>query len=206
MLAALAGCGSQAVPPATADAEGDPLGVARARATAADPALFRELQGAFSSMLDEAGQHYQPVVYEYDEDLLAKVDHVEARLRGVSDGEPMRVIPGIDLAEEDDHFRVAFRRWAEQTGLDLRAEVDRLKREKAALDPGEAFHPEFHRSFAAVFDSFIPIEVEEMRRRKNRVVHRKAEEMLAPHRESHPEIVAYFEAVLDQPQFRVEPE
>ena len=80
-----------------------------------------------------------------------------------------------------DHFRETLRRWKAKTGKDLRAEIDKLKAEVAARKPGgPPFHPDFHKHFSAVFDDLIPIEVAEIRERRNRYLHEKAKRSSTP--------------------------
>jgi hypothetical protein len=126
------------------------------------------------------------------------MDGVESRLSGKSpksegDAGSVRLIPEIEAGEENDHFRESIARWSKKTGRDLRAEIDRLKAERATADQTKGFHPEFQRKFSEVFDSFIPIEVVEIRERRNRVIHRQVRALLDPYRATRPRTVEYFE-------------
>ena len=105
-----------------------------------------------------------------------------------------------------DHFRETFRRWKAKTGKDLRAEIDTLAAEVAVRKPeGPRFYPDFHKRFAAVFDDLIPIEVAEIRERRNRYLHEQAKPMLDPFRETDPEAVREYEKVLNQPPYNLAP-
>ena len=116
-------------------------------------------------------------------------------------------MPKLDEQEEMDHFRETFRRWKAKTGKDLRAEIDKLKAEVAARKPGgPAFHPDFQKRFSAVFDDLIPIEVAEIRERRNRYLHEQAKPLLDPHREKDPDAVREYEDVLNQPPYNLTPE
>ena len=112
----------------------------------------------------------------------------------------------LDEQEEVDHFRETFRRWTAQTGKDLRAEIDKLKAEVAARKPGgPAFHPDFHKRFSAAFDDLIPIEVAEIRERRNQYIHRQAKTSLDSFREKDPDVVREFEDLLNRPPYNLPP-
>jgi hypothetical protein len=165
-----------------------------------------ELKRELNEIIEEAASRYRPLVYHYDEDLLQKVDRIEARLRGAAveaKEESERLIPGLEPAEEDDHFRETFRRWATKSGRDLRATIDDLKRQRAGLDPSKPFHPEFHRKFSEAFDDLIAVEVAEIRERRNREIQRRGQALLDRHRSDDPMARAAVEQVLEDPQYRV---
>ena len=136
--------------------------------------------------------------------MLEILDRVEADLSGKATGPPPRMMPKLEVEEEQDHFRETFRRWKDKTGKDLRAEIDKLKAEVAARKPGgPAFHPDFQKHFAATFDELIPIEVAEIRERRNRYLHERAKAILDPHREKDPDAVRELEQVLNQPPYNL---
>ena len=117
-----------------------------------------------------------------------------------------RALPKLDEQEEVEHFRETFRRWKAKTGKDLRAEIDPLKAEVAARKPGgPAFHPDFHKRFSAVFDDLIPIEVAEIRERRNRYIHERAKPLLDSYREKDADAVRRYEQFLSQPPYDVSP-
>jgi hypothetical protein len=154
--------------------------------------------------MNDAAARFRPLDYEYDEDLLRILDRVEADLSGKATGSPPHVMPNLDVEEEREHFRETFRRWKDKTGKDLRAEIDKLKAEVAARKPGgPAFHPDFHKRFSAAFDDLIPIEVAEIRERRNRYLHERAKTLLDPYREKDPDAVREFEQVLNQPPYNL---
>jgi hypothetical protein len=105
-----------------------------------------------------------------------------------------------------DHFRETIARWRAKTGKDLRAEIDPLKAQVAARKPGDPpFHPEFHKRFSAAFDALIPIEVAEIRERRNRVIHERAKPLLDAYRDKLPDIVLELETALNQPPYNLTP-
>ncbi|WP_435009477.1 hypothetical protein P12x_000729 [Tundrisphaera lichenicola] len=161
-----------------------------------DPEINRSIQEGLSEIINQADARYEPLKYEYDEGLLKIADQAEAHLSGKAEGPVPRFMPRLEEAEEQDHFRETIRRWEAQNGKPFRPAIDPLIAEVAGRKPGEAFHPEFHKRFGVVFDSFIPIEVEDAHRRRNRAIWEKADELLAQYRESQPESVRYFEEEL----------
>lgn len=203
LLAALLlapGCGGTEAPPQAGPP--DP-------ALSADPAAAQALQEAMSRAINEATIRYKPLSYRYDEDLLEKLDQIEAHLARDDAVPAPRFLagddksPGLDEAEERDHFRETIRLWRAASGKDLRAEIDRLKADVAARKPGgPTYHPDFHRRFAAAFDDLMKIEVEEMRQRRNRALHEAAKVEFDKYRPTHPDLVRHFEALLDDPQYR----
>jgi len=161
-----------------------------------------ELTGELSTIITEAGSRYASLEHEYDEHLLALVDKAEAHLSGKQKGPAPRAMPKLSEQEEYDHLRETIRRWEAKTGKKLRAEIDPLIAEVAARKPGgPPYHPDFHKKFAAVFDSFIPIEVEEIRERRNRSIHEKARPLLEKYRATAPDQVKQFEATLNAPPY-----
>jgi hypothetical protein len=189
LTAAVPGCGS-----------GDPGSDLRAEAPPipGDPETNRAIQAGLDKVINEAVARYKPLKYEYDEGLLTIADQVESHLSGRAADALPRFMPGLDEAEERDHFRETIRRWEARSGQSLRAAIDPLIAEVAARKPGEAFHPDFHKRFGVVFDSFIPIEVMEARERQNRAIHAGAEALLADHRDARPEAVEQFRTILDR--------
>ncbi|WP_422924398.1 hypothetical protein [Singulisphaera sp. PoT] len=167
-----------------------------------NPDLFLKIKGDFDRIIAEASEHYHPLVYHFDEDLLNKMDREEKKLQGGT-VEAARLIPEIEAKEEDDHFRETIRRWAEKSGKDFRASLDGLAKARAQVDPKKPFHPEFHKEFAEVFDDFIAIEVAEMRERRNRVIHDRLRETLDPHRARYPKIAEHFESLVAVPPYQL---
>lgn len=166
-----------------------------------DPAS-QELGEELTKVMNDASAKYKPLEYEYDEDLLAILDRVEARLAEKSPKLDPLPLPKLEESEQLAHFREAIRRWAEKTGKNLRTEIDSLKADVAARPAGgPAFHPEFHKKFAVVFDAFIPIEVEEIRERRNVVIHQLAKPLLDRYRGSSPDAVKSYETLLNQPPY-----
>lgn len=166
-----------------------------------NPELFNELQAELSELINATSLTYQQLEYDYAEDLLDRLDRYEAYLAGDSTEDPPRFMPNLDAEEELDHLREVIRRWEDQTGKNLREEIDALKADVAARTGEEQFYPEFQKKFSAAFDDFIKIEVAEIIERRNRVIHQQAEDLLGPHRAAHPEIVEHFEAMLASPQY-----
>jgi len=162
------------------------------------------LTAELSKIVNDSSFKYKPLEYRYDEGLLTILDRAEAQLAGKSKGPAPRAMPNLSEQEEYDHLRETIRRWHAKTGKDLRAEVDRLKAEVAARKPGgPAFHPEFHRRFAAAFDDLIPIEVEEIRERRNRAIHEQARPLFDTYRSTSPGLVKQHEASLDAPPYNL---
>jgi hypothetical protein len=166
----------------------------------------QELNSGLSKIINDATSHYRPLDYEYNEDLLVMLDRIETYLSGKSEGKPLRVMKRLDEQEEADHLRETVKRWTQQTGKDLRAEIDKLKAEVAARKPGGSpFHPEFQKHFSAAFDDLIPIEVAEIRERRNREIHRNAKSLFDQYRSAYPELVRQQEAFLNQPPYNLPP-
>jgi len=187
------GCRGQVGPP-------DPEAAAAAAAKA-NPEANQKLQVGITQAINEASSVYHPLEYDYDEDLLVIVDGIEAYVAGKASVPPPRSLPKASQEEELDHFRETIRRWKAETGRDLRAEIDSLKADVASRDKTKAFHPEFHKKFSTTFDEFIKIEVEEMRERRNRAIHRAAKPLLDQYRASAPESVRQYEQSLNAPGY-----
>jgi hypothetical protein len=195
-LLLFSGCGRRTpLGPASGEAEGPHLG-------AADTQASQQIGGRLSTLINDATIRYRPLDYDYDEDLLAKLDQVEAYLSGKTTGSPPRFLPKLDEQEELDHLRETIGRWQARTGKNLRAEVDKLKAEVGARKPGERpFHPEFHKHFSAAFDDLTPIEVAEIRERRNKYIHDNATPIFDEYREKHPAAVREHEATLNKPPY-----
>jgi hypothetical protein len=162
-----------------------------------DQALLQKLEGELSTIVNARSQRYAPLRYEYNEGLLASLDQIEQALSGKVSGEPPRHLPNLDVEEEQEHFRESIRRWEKESGKNLREQIDDFKAEVAQRKPGEAFHPDFQRRFSQVFDSFVKIEIEEMRGRRNQAIHASVAELLNPYRAEHPEVVRGIEDLLN---------
>jgi hypothetical protein len=199
-LLLLSGCGSATpVDSASGAAGGQPLDAEAARAS-------QQIGGRLSQLINEATARYRPLDYEYDEDLLTKLDGIDAYLSGKSPGAPPRFLPNLDEQEELDHFRETIRRWQLKTGKNLRVEVDKLNAEVSARKPGERpFHPEFHKHFSAAFDDLIAVEVAEIRQRRNKYIHENARAIFDPYRETNPDAVREHEASLSRPPYDLPP-
>jgi hypothetical protein len=194
MLVLAGGCGKPATPPSPkADQAVDALG--------SDPDTTKAIQDALTQAINEATIRYIPLEYNYDEGLLEQLDLIESRLSHKEKAPTTRLLPKLDEEEELDHFRETVRRWEASTGKKLRASIDPLKADVAARKPGVPYHPEFHKKFAAEFDDFIKIEVDEARERRNRLIHEKAKPILDKYRPTHPEIVAHFQKMIDSPPY-----
>jgi len=166
-----------------------------------------ELTVELSAILNKEGIRYASLQYEYDEGLLATIDKAEAYLSGRLKEPAPRAMPKLTEQEEYDHLRETIRRWHAQTGKDLRMEIDRLQAEVAARKPGgPQYYPDFHKRFGAVFDSFIPIEVAEMREQRNRAIHQAAKPILDKYRATAPDLVKQYEATLNAPPYNLPPE
>jgi hypothetical protein len=187
------GCGHPAAPPPRADPG--------AAVLEADPATTQAIRSDLSQIINEATIHYIPLQYDYDEDLLEKLDLLENRITGKDKASTTRLLPKLDEAEERDHLFETVRRWEAATGKKLRASIDPLKADVAARKPGVPYHPEFHKKFAAEFDGLIKIEVLEARERRNRQIHDKADAILQKYHSTHPEIVTYFQKMIDEPPY-----
>jgi hypothetical protein len=187
------GCGHPAAPPRRVDPG--------AAALEADPATTQAIRSDLSQIINEATIHFIPLQYDYDEDLLEKLDLLENRITGKDTASTTRLLPKLDEAEERDHLFETVRRWEAATGKKLRASIDPLKADVAARKPGIPYHPEFHKKFAAEFDDLIKIEVLEARERRNREIHEKAKPILEKFVTTHPEIVSYFQRMIDEPPY-----
>jgi hypothetical protein len=165
-----------------------------------DPETDRAIKEGLNQIVNEAEARYKPLYYEYNEGLLQIADQAESILSGKAKPEvaSLRFMPKLDEAEEREHFRESIRRWEEKNGQTFRAAIDPLIAEVAARKPGEAFHPDFQKRFGVVFDSFIPIEVQEARERRNRAIRAKAEGLLAQYRAAQPVVVKDYERMLGQ--------
>lgn len=174
----------------------------REEAVAEDPKLVETLDQKFSEIIENSSAKYHPVVYRYDEDLLAKISAAHAFLSGANPGpRPARLIAEIEEKEEDGHIRETIKRWTAKTGRDFGKAIAELETALASVDRSKAFHPEFHRAFSKVFDDFVAIEVPEMRERRNREIHRLAREMLAPYADSKPKVARYFRQLIAVPPY-----
>jgi hypothetical protein len=166
-----------------------------------------ELTVELSAILNKEEIHFASLQYEYDEGLLAKLDQAEAYLSGRLKEPVPRAMPKLTEQEEYDHLRETIRRWHAQTGKDLRTEIDRFRAEVAARKPGgPQYYPDFHKRFGAVFDSFIPIEVAELRERRTRAIHQAAKPILDKYRATAPDLVKQYEATLNAPPYKLPPE
>jgi hypothetical protein len=199
-LALLSGCGTRSPLDSTSGGAGDPpLSPEAARAS-------QEIGARLSKLINEAADLYGPLDYNYDEDLLTKLDRIDADLSGKTAGPSARFLPRLDEQEEAAHFRETIRRWHAATGKDLRAEVDKLKAEVDARKPGDKpFHPEFHKHFSAAFDALIPIEVGEMRERRNKYIHANAAAVFDEYRAKYPAVVREHEGSLNKPPYELPP-
>ena len=140
---------------------------------------------------------HAPLDYNYNEDLLAQIDTVEAYLAGGTQAKPPRYMPRLDEQEEVDHLRETIHRWEAARGKKIRPAIDALKAEVAARKPGgPVTHPEFHKRFSETFDDFIKFEAAHMKELRNRAIHEQAASLFQPYREEHPELVRYFESTL----------
>jgi hypothetical protein len=197
-LALLPGCHGQTSP--QANGGGGP------RASPGTAGAQEELGAGLSRLFNEAQDRFRPLDYEYDEDLLVRIDRVEAYLSGKLPGPAPRAMPKLDEQEEMDHFTETIRRWKAKTGKDLRVELDKLTADVAARKPGgPVFHPDFHKRFSFVFDDFIPIEVAEIRERRNRYLHERAKPLFDAHRDKSPDFVREQESFLDKPPYNLPP-
>lgn len=172
--------------------------------SAEEAAAAQELGAQLSKLVNEASSRYRALEYGYDEDLLTILDRVEEHLAGKTTGPLPRAMSRLDEDEELAHFRETVRRWEAKSGKKLRAELDPLMAEVAARKPGgPAFHPEFHKHFAAAFDDLIPIEVAEIRERRNRYLHARAKPILDSYREIAPAHVKVQEEILNKPPYNL---
>ena len=202
-LAGFAGCGGPAAAPPLSAVGG---GGGSPAPSDAKSEASQKISAGLNQLINDATVRFRPLDYEYDEDLLQTLDRVEASLSGKPPGPPPRAMPKLDEQEEVEHFRETFRRWKAQTGKNLRAEIDQLKAKVAARKPdGPRFHPDFHKRFAAAFDDLIPIEVAEIRERRNRYLHEQAKPLLDSFREKDPDAVREYEKVLNEPPYNLPP-
>lgn len=163
-----------------------------------------EIGDGLTDLINEANTRFSPLDYDYDEDLLKMMDQFEAHLSGKAAEPAPRFMPKLEQKEETEHLRETIRRWESKTGKSLRSEIDPLVAEVAARKPGDPpFHPAFHKRFSAVFDDFIGIEVAEIRERRNRYLHQRAEQLFEKYRASHPDVVREQGAFLDQPPYNL---
>jgi hypothetical protein len=198
LLATFSGC-RDGLPTPTGGVANPPLNAEASRAS-------QKLNGELSRLINESNARFRALNYEYDEDLLAILDRADAHLSGKASGPLPRAMPKLDEQEELEHFRETIRRWKTKTGKDFRAEIDKLKAEVAARKPSDPpFHPAFHKHFSAAFDEFIPIEVAEIRERRNRYLHEKAAPVFDEYREKYPDIVREQEELLNKPPYNLTP-
>lgn len=166
-----------------------------------------DVEVKLNKVLNDASIRYASLEYEYDENLLTIIDKAEAYLSGKPKGSAPRAMPKLSELEEYEHIRETIRRWRAATGKDLRAEIDQLKAEVAARKPGgPAYHPDFHKKFAAIFDSFIAIEVREIRERRNRAIHEAAKPLFEEYRATAPDLVKKYEETLNAPPYQLTPQ
>jgi hypothetical protein len=199
------GCGGTTKPAV----EGPPVAAAPASLDA-DSATAQAIRAGLSEVINEAGFHYLPLVYKYNEELLKILDEVEAHLSGRSEGPPPRFMagsdkrPGMSAEEEEEHFRETIRRWHEKTGKDLRKEIDVLKAEVAARKPGgPRYNPDFHKRFSVAFDEFIAVEVAEIRERRNRYIHEHVKPLFDKYRATSPALIKAEEEMLNKPPYNL---
>jgi hypothetical protein len=176
----------------------------------ADAATAQAIRAGLSKVINDAGFHYLPLVYKYDEELLEILDRAEAYLSGRPESSAPRFMagvekrPGLSEEEELDHFRETIRRWHSKTGKDLRKEVDTLKAEVASRKPGgPQYYPEFHKHFSTAFDDFIPIEVAEIRERRNQYIHEQIKPLFDKYRAIAPKHVEAQEDLLNKPPYNL---
>jgi hypothetical protein len=163
-----------------------------------NPEANRVIQEGLNEIVNGAEIRYKPLEYEYDEGLLRIADQAESSLAGQATGVLPRFMPRLDEVEERDHIRATIHSWEVLNGRPFRAAIDPLIAEVTDRKPGEGFHPDFHKRFGLVFDSFISIEVKDARERRNRAIRTKADELLAQYRLAEPRVVKDFEAMLTQ--------
>ncbi len=164
----------------------------------------QELGAKLSHIINTANAKYRNLKYEYDENLLDILDRIELRLAGNSDKLDPLPLPNLDEGEQIEHFRETTRRWTEKSKKDLRATIELLKASVAARKPGgPAYHPDFHKSFAAAFDDLIPLEVEEIRERRNKAIHSAAKPVFDEYRKSAPDAVKQHQKTLNTPPFHL---
>src|SRR4051812_40806956 len=96
-LAFGSGCGRR-TPNDTASgaAGGPPLDAAAAR-------VSQEIGATLSKLINDATVRYRPLDYDYDEDLLTKLDQIDGYLSGKTTGPPPRFLSALDEPEEVDH-------------------------------------------------------------------------------------------------------
>jgi hypothetical protein len=203
-LVSFSGCGSQAPTGAGAGAAPGAPPPPTAPASPEAAKASQEVLGGLTRIINDANDHFRVLDYDYDEDLLKILDRFEAYDSGKLDGPAPRAMPKLDEQEEIAHLHETVRRWHAKTGKDLRTEVDKLKAEVAERQPGgPAFYPAFHKRFGVAFDDLIPIEVAEMRERRNRYIHEKAKPLLDQYRGAYPELVRPQEEMLNQPPYNL---
>jgi hypothetical protein len=168
-----------------------------------EEAVYRELESKVSALINAESKRFTPLQYQFSEGLLEILDQVDRSLSGKDKDEPPRFLPELSADEQRDHFRETIRRWEAKSGKSLRREIDALKAEVASRTAGEAFHPEFQKKFNTSLDGMITCEVEEIRERRNRAIHEKAEALLASHRATSPGAVRRIEELLSRPPYDV---
>jgi hypothetical protein len=166
-------------------------------------AADQDITSKLSKIINDAQIKYWPLRYNFAEDLLERLDQIEARLASRTEGAALRFMPKLSEEEELVHYRETIRRWEARTGKSIRPEIDRLKASVVARKPGELFHPRWQKDFSETFNDFKKIEVEEMRERRNRVIHEEAEKVFADYRARHPGLVRRFEATLSAPPYNL---
>ncbi len=200
MATVAAGCREESptVKPApVATATSAPLSAETIKATT-------ELKDGLTKIINDADRNFAPLDYEYDEDLLLILDRLDIFLAAGSTAKAPRAMPRLDEAVEVAHLRETIGRWTAKTGKTLRPLIDPLKADVAARKPGgPPFHPDFHRQFAAAFDDLIPIEVAEIRERRNRAIHEQAKPLLDRYRDMQPDLVHAQEDFLSTPPYHL---
>jgi hypothetical protein len=169
----------------------------------ADPKTFATIETDVRKVVNDATVRYWPLDYDTDEQLVEILDQAEAQIAAGASEPLKRYLNRLEPEEELDHFRETIRRWKTKTGLDLRATIDDLKADIAGRDPKQTTFPEFHKKFAATLADFVKLGHEELRERRNRMIHDNLDAALDPHRQTHPAIVEHFETFYSQPPYNL---
>lgn len=164
-------------------------------ASGSNPAVESALLEEVNAVIQDSRFRYHPIRFQNPRDFTKIAEQVEGRQSGRLSGEEGRVMPRIDLKEEDEHFRETLERWTAATGKNLREELDAFNQGRPTLD-----------DLRERFGELLAIEEADVIARADREVQRQVEPILAKYRADHPEVVRRQEEMLAKSfQARIKP-
>lgn len=161
-----------------------------------------------SKIINDATSQFASLDYEFNEDLLKILDTLSAYFESKPEARASlkldRYLPSIDQADESAHFAESIKRWETKSGKNMRAEVNRLKAILAKRDVQEKQSlVNFNKEFSSTFDDFVKIEVDELRERRNRLIHEKARPLLESLRAKDAAAATKIETTLNSPPYNL---